>query len=182
MNGNLTLIFIIWCKYYKKTHRLWNYLSCHSTLGRYIHPIYRIEPNLHISPSVPFWDLANFAGSIIISFFIAALVIRWFGKITALPRWTWLLLLVRYFSLLSLPPKLFPPYFAVTNLWVSRSLRHLLFLGKLLSGVCSKFLRDSMGNSYFKKDYSKGEVNAVEIAQIRLQKMKKHVAMAIFCC
>ena len=39
-----------------------------------------------------------------------------------------------------------------------------------------------MGNSYFKKDYSKGEVNAVEIAQIRLQKMKKHVAMAIFCC
>ena len=37
-----------------------------------------------------------------------------------------------------------------------------------------------MGNSYFKKDYSKGEVNVVQIAQIRLQKMKKHVAMAIF--
>ena len=39
-----------------------------------------------------------------------------------------------------------------------------------------------MGNSYCKKDYSKGEVNVVEITQIRLQKMKKNVAMASFYC
>ena len=30
------------------------------------------------------------------------------------------------------------------------------------------------------EDYSKGEVNAVKITQIRLQKMKKNVAMVIF--
>ena len=37
-----------------------------------------------------------------------------------------------------------------------------------------------MDNSYCKKDYSKGEVNAIEITQIRLQKMKKHVALTNF--
>ena len=40
------------CKYYKKNHHRQKYLSCHSTLGRYIHHICRIEPNLYISPSV----------------------------------------------------------------------------------------------------------------------------------
>ena len=39
-----------------------------------------------------------------------------------------------------------------------------------------------MGNSYCKKDYSKGEVDVVEITQIKIQKMKKNVAMASFCC
>ena len=52
---------------------------------------------------------------------------------------------------------------------------------ELFLGVSLNFLRDSMGNSYRKKDYSKGEVNIVEIIQIRLQKMKKNVAMASFC-
>ena len=56
------------------------------------------------------------------------------------------------------------------------------FLGKLFWGVSSKFLRDSMGNSYCKKDYSKGEVNIVEIARLRLQKLKKIVDMASFYC
>ena len=37
-----------------------------------------------------------------------------------------------------------------------------------------------MGNSYCKKDYSKGEVNLVEITQRRLQKMKNNVAMISF--
>ena len=37
-----------------------------------------------------------------------------------------------------------------------------------------------MGNSYCKKDYSKGEVDVVEITQIKIQKMKKNVAMASF--
>ena len=39
-----------------------------------------------------------------------------------------------------------------------------------------------MGNSYCKKDYSKGEVNLVEITQIKLHKMKKSVAIANFHC
>ena len=39
-----------------------------------------------------------------------------------------------------------------------------------------------MGNSYCKKDYGKGEVNEVQITQIRLQKLKKNVASASFYC
>ena len=39
-----------------------------------------------------------------------------------------------------------------------------------------------MGNSYCKKNCSKGEVNVVEITQIRLQKMKKNVTRASFYC
>ena len=39
-----------------------------------------------------------------------------------------------------------------------------------------------MDNIYCKKDCSKGEVNAVEITEIRLQKMKKNVVMVSFYC
>ena len=39
-----------------------------------------------------------------------------------------------------------------------------------------------MGNSYCEKDYSKVEAKVLEITQIRLQKMKKNVAMANFYC
>ena len=39
-----------------------------------------------------------------------------------------------------------------------------------------------MGNSYCKKDCSKGEINVVEITQIRLEISKKNVAMGSFCC
>ena len=53
-------------------------------------------------------------------------------------------------------------------------------ISSLFSGVSSKFFRDSIGNSYCKKDYSKGEVNAAEITQIRLQKIKKNVVMVRF--
>ena len=51
--------------------------------------------------------------------------------------------------------------------------------------IDNRFLKifcDSMGNSYCKKGYSKGEVNMVEITQIKLQKMKKNVVMASFYC
>ena len=39
-----------------------------------------------------------------------------------------------------------------------------------------------MGNSYCKKNYSRGEVNVVEITQTRLHKMKRNVAIASSCC
>ena len=39
-----------------------------------------------------------------------------------------------------------------------------------------------MGNGFCKKDYSKDEVNVVENTQIRLQKMKKNIAMTSFYC
>ena len=48
------------------------------------------------------------------------------------------------------------------------------------SGVSSKFIRDLRGNSYCKKDYSKGEINAIKITQIRLQKMEKNVVVSSF--
>ena len=69
-------------------------------------------------------------------------------------------------------PPLHPTYsvlFYCNNFTVSRSLRHLRFFGKLFSGVSLKCLRNLMGNSYCKTYYSKGEVNVVEITQIRLQ-------------
>ena len=39
-----------------------------------------------------------------------------------------------------------------------------------------------MGNGYCEKDYSKGEVNVVEITQIRLRKMKRNAAMTCSYC
>ena len=71
-------------------------------------------------------------------------------------------------------PQLFPLNFTVTNLWVTHSLRHLCFLGKLFSGVSSD------DNSYCKKHYSKAEVGIVEITQVRLQKMKMKIAKPSF--
>ena len=130
---------------------------------------------------------SSFAGSTIIFFFMAANIIRWFGHIVALPRWTWLLLLLKYFFIDNctwwylrcsscFTPQLFPLNFTVTNLWVTRSLRHLCFLGKLFSGVSSD------DNSYCKKHYSKAEVGIVEITQVRLQKMKMKIAKPSFYC
>ena len=39
-----------------------------------------------------------------------------------------------------------------------------------------------MDNSYCRKDHSEGKATVVEITQIRLQKMKKNIAMASFYC
>ena len=122
---------MILCKYSKKNHHLQKYLSCHSTLGRYIHlHILQWTQSQHFSVSSIQGISKNFAGSTIF-FFIAALVTWWFGQIVALPQWAWLLLL-RYFFINNLTwwyllfplfLRLFRPYFAVTNLWVSRSLK-----------------------------------------------------------
>ena len=56
------------------------------------------------------------------------------------------------------------------------------FLGKLFSGVSSKFIGNSKGNIYCKKDYSKGEINVIKITHIRLQKMEKNVIVTSFYC
>ena len=45
-----------------------------------------------------------------------------------------------------------------------------------------KIVWDSMDNSYCKKACSNGEINVVKITQIRLQNMKKNLAMAILYC
>ena len=54
------------------------------------------------------------------------------------------------------------------------SLRYLHFLGKLLLGVFSKFLRDLIDNSKCKEEYSKSEINVVEITQIRLKNEEEY--------
>ena len=92
-----------------------------------------------------------------------------------------LYLMVSSFFFLS-PTHLFRPSFTVRSLWVSPSLRNLGFVEKSSLGVSPKFLHDSVGNSYRKKDYIKYEVNVVEITWIRLQKTRKNVAMASFYC
>ena len=157
------LIFMIQCKYYNKNHHLRKYRSCHSNLGRNIYRIYRIEPILNISPSVLSRGSCKFLryyhhcshhlmippNCCIATMDLAAAPPKGIYSLATVPD--------GIFFLLPLSPELFRPYFAVTNLWVSCSLRHLHFLWKLFSRVSSKFLRDSMDNSYCKKDYGKGE-------------------------
>ena len=104
----------------------------------------------------------------------------------------WLQLLIRYFftdnctwrylfSLSShLSHKRFWTYFAVTNLWVSLSLRLFRFLGKLFSRVSSKFLHDPMSSIYCKKGYSNVEINVFEVNQIRVQNWKKMWLWQVF--
>ena len=79
-------------------------------------------------------------------------------------RWTWLLSLLRYFFidkriwwyLLSScpPPETFSDLFCSNIFMNTSSLRNLRFLRKLFLRVSSIFFRDSMGNSYCKKDDS----------------------------
>ena len=168
----------IWPKYLwsntntkKKLSFVERYLYCHCFLGRYIHCVYHIEPNHHIS------YLANYASSTII-FFITALVTQWFCQIVALPWWTWLLL----------SPEVFlhwQPHLVISSLLFLFLPEQIYecsihwdicaFLGNCsqeFSKLFSKFLLDTMGNSCCKKDYSKAAVNVVEIIQIRLQKIK----------
>lgn len=130
-------------------------------------------------------DLANFAGCTIIFFFVATLIIWWFGHIVALPRWTWLLLLSKGISLVApvlygifFPLPLLTPNFSALfccdKFMKYFSLRHLHFLGKLFLGVFSKFLRDLIDNSKCKEECSKSEINVVEITQIRLKNEEEY--------
>ena len=114
LNRNMSLIFIIRCKYSKKVIVFGN-ISCHSTLGRYIHRVY--------------------------------IALNTISAIQGI------------FQILQI---VLPSY--------------------SLSILYSNFRSDSRGNSYCKKDYSKGEVNIAKITQRRSQKMKKNVAMASFYC
>ena len=50
--GNFKQIQICFINKLRSSGRLWQYLSYHSTLGRYIHRTYRIESNAHILLSV----------------------------------------------------------------------------------------------------------------------------------
>ena len=66
--------------------------------------------------------------------------------------------------------------------FMSVSFNEERFIGKLFSGVSSKFIGNSKGNIYCKKDYSKGEINVIKITHIRLQKMEKNVIVTSFYC
>ena len=47
-------------------------------------------------------------------------------------------------------------------------------------GSFLKIYSDSIGNSYYKKDYSKSEVNAVEITQLMLYKNEEDCSYGNF--
>ena len=135
--------------------------------------IYCIETNLHISLSL--LSRGYLAGSIIIFFFIAALITWWFVQIVALPQWAWLLLLMSISSLTTVadgifftlfPLQRFWPYFAVTNLWASCSLRHSRF------NCSQEFSKNFFTNQWVIVVVKRITVKVVaEITQIRLQKM-----------
>ena len=92
MNGNLIFIFLIRCKYYKKIIICGNISLAIALWADLFIAYIALNPTRQFYPE----DLANFADTMIF-FFIAALIIRWFGQIVALPQWTWLLLLLRSF-------------------------------------------------------------------------------------
>ena len=110
----MSLTLIIRCKYFKKVIVCGN-ISCHSTLGRYIHRVY--------------------------------IALNTISAIQGI--------------------------FQIVQVVLSSS---------SLSILSSKFRSDSKGNSYCKKDYSKGKVHIAKITQRRFQKMKKNIAMASFYC
>ena len=130
--------------------------------------------------------LANFAGSTII-FFIAALVIQWFYELlncrdgpSCCPFY-WQPCLIVWSFLFLFFPQFFSTLFRCKK-FMSGSFNEVRFLGKLFLGVSSKFLRNSKGNSYCKKDYIKGEINVIKITQIRLQKKRKNIVVTSFYC
>ena len=162
------LIFMIRRKYYKKYYHLWKYLSCHGTLGRYSHRIYHIEPNLQISPSVLSGRSYKFCRKYH-HYWLLPLLMYFIDN----PNWCYLL------SSSSSPPT-FTALFSC-NKFISVSFIETFALSWEI--VRGSFLKISpMDNSYFKNKYSKDEVSFVEITQIKLQKMRKNVAMAGFCC
>ena len=124
--------------------------------------------------------------NIIIFFFITALIIWWFSQIFALPRWAWLLLLLRYFFIDTFSSSFFPPSFIdlfCCNKFMSISFIETFVLSReTILGSFLKFLCCSISNCDRKKNYSKEEVNLVKITHIRLQKIKTNVVMASFHC
>ena len=110
------------------------YLSSHNFLGRYIHRLYRVEPSLRIFRQFFPRNIANFVGGTTIFFFWMLLLLRYSSLTTVLD--------MMVSSLLFLFPQTFSVLFAVTNLLVSRSLKHMRSLGILFPGVSLKFLRD----------------------------------------
>ena len=155
---------MMWFKYYKQIHHLQKYFSCRSTLGRYIHCIYRIEPNLNFSVSSPqeilqiLQVLPSSSSSLLSSFNDSAKSLHchngpgccstWgksslktvsdgiFSSYTVSDGIFFSYLMV---SSLPLPSRTFSALFCCKNLRVSRSLRHLCFLGKLLFKMSSRF-------------------------------------------
>ena len=128
----------------------------------------------------------GYIANIIIFFFITALIIWWFSQIFALPRWAWLLLLLRYFFTDTFSSFFFPPSFLdlfCCNKYMSVSFIETFVLSReTILGSFLKFLCYSISNCYCKKNYSKEEVNLVKITHIRLQKIKENVVMTSFHC
>ena len=113
--------------------------SCHSILGEHIHRIYRIEPSFSVSSIQGIMEIlqvvpSSSSSSLLSSFDESAKLLHccnWQGcsscgisSLTTVPNGI-------FFPFL-FSPQIFLPYFAVRNLWVSCSLRHLHFLGEVV--------------------------------------------------
>ena len=127
LNRNLTLIFKIRCKHYKKKKSSAEI----SVLSLHFEPTW----SSHISHWAQTWhfypgDLANFAGITIIFFFNAALIIPWFDQIAALLRWTSLLLLWGTSSLTTSPGRIF---FLLLLLFLHPTVLAVFFCNKFVS-------------------------------------------------
>ena len=102
----------------------------------------------------------------------ANFIILWFGKIVALPRWTWLLLLLRYFLIDSrtswclLSSSSPPPIFSV--LFCCNKFMCLVHWKSCAGEVPWEFFVSQPLLQKGKVKYSKSEVNVVKIIQIRL--------------
>ena len=139
-------------KYYKANYQVQKYISCDSTSGRYIHRIYCIEPNIHISPSilssfvsftsVPLQEVPSSSSSPLLpSFDDLTKLLHCHNGRCCCSSWGSSSLTTEHDGIFYPHPlpQLFRSYFAVTNLWVSCSLSYIHFW-KLFSGVFSKFL------------------------------------------
>ena len=137
---------MIRCKYYKKII-IWENISLFLALwwDMFITDI-ALNPNSLFLCQFYLGNFLNFANSTIIVFFIAAVIIRCLQQIVAFLRghgccssldilYSQVCQLVSSFLL----PQFFRPWFAATNLWVSRLLRRLYFLGKFFSGFPQNF-------------------------------------------
>ena len=171
---------MIRCKYYKKNHHLRKYLSFHSTLVRYVHHRYRIEPKLYISLSVLSREFFKFCRQYHHCLLHCCCHHSMLTTNCCISARTWLLLLLRYSLFTSVPDGIFFPLAPIfsaifcCNKFMSVSFIETFVLSwEIFLGISSKNFRDSIGISYRKVDYSKGDVNVLKLLKLGLQKCRR---------
>ena len=139
-------------------------------------------------------DLANFAGKyhhlllhrcshhLLLSSSLLALWVIAIDLAAALPdiflNWQPYLMVSSFLS----PPSNFSALFCCNKFMSISFIEKFTLSWEIVLGSFLNIFHDQWVIVTVKKDYSKGQVDVVEITQIKIQKMKKNVAMASFCC